>query len=100
MFSEFLRNIKWENYTSENRQRIQKFKCVFIFYLYSRHNSEIITVHKNCHLRLLRVDSKNPGVWSPAQPHPPPATTRGTLGHFLWMLRKNSLKKLFDQKQK
>ena len=60
MFSEFLRNIKWEKYTSENRQRIQKFKCVSIFYLYSRHNSEIITVHKNCHLRLLRVDSKNP----------------------------------------
>ena len=44
----------------ENRQRIQKLKCVSIFYLYSRHNSEIITVHKNCHLRLLRVDSKNP----------------------------------------
>ena len=53
MLSKFFRKIKCRQLFSFKAQ-IDAF-----VYLYSVYNTEIIALHKNCHLWLLRVDSKN-----------------------------------------
>ena len=53
MLSKFFRKIKCRQLFSFKVQ-IDAF-----VYLYSVYNTEIIALHKNCHLWLLRVDSKN-----------------------------------------